>query len=204
MAHGGASTSSTITLTGGPHNFYCLRPDSTDFPDKNWKPIRLLHLHGSVTFWKIDNSWVKVEIPTTRNPSVWNSYREGTLEAQPLIVLANQHDKADHVRRYPHNVAYEVAEDDFRSSAHWLIVGYSFRDTCVNELLKRCWRSWSTKPRILVVTKGSDPADSVIEATFGLEAGKLSEFDIKIERDGIADLGDTTGWKWFVGEEPPF
>ncbi|MDO2972226.1 SIR2 family protein [Mycobacteroides abscessus] len=198
MAHGGALTDPDSSLTGGIHNLWDLRPYAADFPKQDWKPIRLLHLHGSVTFWKIQSRYVKVEVSITRNKSVWQNYRDGNLQAEPLIVLANQHDKADHVRRYPFNLAYEVAEDDFRTSNHWLIVGYSFRDICVNELLKRCWDSFYVKPKILVVTKGDNPTDSDIETALGLEKGKLSDYDISIERDGITDLATAPGWTAFA------
>ncbi len=195
MAHGGANTGAS--LTGTIHNSYLLRPDAADFPETTWKPIRLLHLHGSVTFWKIGESYRKVEIDTVRNPAVWQRYRDRELDARPLVVLANQHYKADHVRRYPFNVAYDVAEADFRVAENWLIVGYSFRDICINDLLKRSWDARYRKPRILVVTLGDNPTDSDIEATFGWQSDAMSEQDVIIERAGVVGLGETDAWAWF-------
>lgn len=203
LARGGATSSAEINLTGSPHNIYELRPDASDMPEQSWKPIRLLHLHGSATFWNIKGSSVKVEIPTTRNESVWQRFRDGDLKAHPLVVLANQHDKADHVRRYPFNVAYELAEDDFRSSDSWLIVGYSFRDVCVNDLLKRCWDSSFSKPRILIVTKGQDLISGDIENALGLDHEAISNYPIDIERDGVVGLEERGPWKWFVDEPNP-
>jgi hypothetical protein len=202
MAHGGASTGAS--LTGDIHNSYLLRPDAADFPETKWKPIRLLHLHGSVTFWKIGESYRKVEIETARNPAVWQRYRDGELDARPLVVLANQHDKADHVRRYPFNLAYDVAEADFRAAENWLIVGYSFRDICINDLLKRSWDARYRKPKILVVTLGDIPTDSDIEAAFGWQSGTMSEHDVTIERTGVVGLGETAAWAWFIDERAPF
>ena len=202
MAHGGASTG--LSLTGCIHNSYLLRPDAADFPEVSWKPIRLLHLHGSVTFWNISGSYRKIEILTARNPTVWKRYREGELDARPLVVLANRQDKADHVKRYPFNLAYDVAESDFRRAENWLIVGYSFRDTCVNDLLQRCWDGRFQKPKILIVTKGDNPTDADVESAFEWESGSMSKHNATIERDGLVGLGGTAAWAVFAEDGASF
>jgi hypothetical protein len=143
--------------------------------------IRLLNLHGAVTFWQVGDDYLKIPLATARKTELWERYRNADIAAAPLIVLANQHDKADHVRLYPFNLAYEVAEDDFRDSDHWLIVGYSFRDTCVNDLLRRSWEVPRNRPKILIVTKGDNPTTNDVENAFGWESGKFSDHNAKIE-----------------------
>jgi hypothetical protein len=197
MAHGAESTS--ISLTGNPHSSWPLRPNAGDFPEQSWKRIRLLHLHGSVTFWSVGGSYIKVGIETARNSVVWQRYRDGELTARPLVVLANQHDKADHVKRYPFKLAYDVAETDFRNARQWLIVGYSFRDACVNDLLQRCWEMQVQKPKILIVTKGDGPTDEDVEFAFGWESETFSDHDVTIERAGLVGLGETSAWASFAG-----
>jgi hypothetical protein len=157
-----------------------------------------------VTFWKISESLRKVEIETARNSSVWQRYRDGDLDARPLVVLANQHDKGDHVKRYPFKLAYDVAKTDFRSAENWLIVGYSFRDICVNDLLQRSWDARFQKPKILIVRKGDNPTNSDVESAFDWESGTMSEHNVTIERDGVVALGETAAWAWFAEEAPPF
>ncbi|MDV3129561.1 SIR2 family protein [Mycobacterium sp. 21AC1] len=174
---------------------------SNSFPAKR---IKLIDLHGSVTFWKVGSRYLKIPLDIARDPGVWNKYREMQVMAFPLVVLANQHDKVDHVKRHPFQLAYDVADDDFRNSDHWLIAGYSFRDTCVNDLLKRAWDMHRKPPTILVVTKGDGPTTNDVENAFGWESGKFADHNAKIERTGIDGLRETATWKWFVGEEPPF
>ena len=196
MAHGGNS-SVERKLSTTPFTSYPLRSSAAEFPE--WLRIRLLDLHGSVSFWKIRASCHKIPIEIARDPEVWRKYRERETFAFPLVVLANQHDKADHVNRYPYKIAYEVAEADFRNAEHWLIVGYSFRDTCVNDLLRRCWKMRFREPRILIVTKGDGPTDEDVESAFGWESGTLSDHDVTIERGGVVGLGETSAWASFAG-----
>lgn len=172
---------------------------STDsFPAKR---IKLLDLHGSVTFWKVGNRYLKIPLDAARDPRVWDKYRNLEVMAFPLVVLANQNDKIDHVKKQPFKLAYDVADLDFRRASHWLIAGYSFRDTCVNDLLKECWSSHLVKPRLIIVTMGADPAVSDVENAFGWEAGSLSNHGARIERSGVARLIEKQNWKWFAYNE---
>jgi hypothetical protein len=168
--------------------------------------IKLLDLHGAVTFWKISSQNVKIPLAIARKSQLWEKYRAGEIDARPLVVLANQHDKIDHVKRDPFQLAYDVADTDFRDSDHWLIAGYSFRDTCVNDLLRRSWEVRRHRPRILIVTKGDNPTTNDVEHAFGWESGKLSHYRTQFERAGVVGLGETAKWKWFVGGDapPPF
>ncbi|RIS72927.1 hypothetical protein D2E70_08765 [Mycobacteroides abscessus] len=137
----GAYTETNLGKT--PYTAHRLR-SKIDFPSS--KRIKLLDLHGSVTFWKIGSHYSKIPLEVAREQDVWESYRSMQTEAFPLVVLANQHDKIDHVKRHPFKLAYEAAEIDFRSSENWIVAGYSFRDTCVNDLLRRCWEARDKKP----------------------------------------------------------
>lgn len=183
-------------LSTKPFTAYPLRSSGNDLPDT--KRIRLLDLHGSVTFWKVGGTYQKVPISTARDLELWRRFRELELWAFPLVVLANRQDKIDHVRNYPFSLAYEIADTDFRGSDYWLIVGYSFRDACVNDLLKRCWDARVRKPRILIITKGDEPVSEDVESAFGWEAGTLSAHATSFERDGVEGLAGSAMWASFA------
>lgn len=58
-----------------------------------------------------------------------------------------------------------------KNASHWLIVGYSFRDACVNDLLNRSWETRRFPPKILVVTNSDNLKVEIIEDAFGSSRG---------------------------------
>lgn len=67
-------------LSTAPYTSYSLR-STADFPDS--KRIRLLDLHGSVTFWKVGSRYLKIPLETAREPGVWDKYRDMQVIASP-------------------------------------------------------------------------------------------------------------------------
>jgi hypothetical protein len=137
-----------------------------DFP-KN----RVLHLslHGSLQFWSDDRrkTVVKLETAMLEDGDQWRSVREGTTNIRPVVVLTNQKQKVDAVRDFPFSLAYEKFEQALVESTKWLIIGYSFTDRSVNDMLRVQKIFNSGCPEIFVVTLGSSPSRKTIEKVFG-------------------------------------
>lgn len=176
-----------------------LRSSAAQFISLDRRRLRLLHLHGSLTYWRVNDKYVKMNVGTLRGNPIWQTYRDyDTFNAQPLVVLANIFDKAQHVQQFPYNVAYEVSETDFKNSDHWLIVGYSFKDDCVNDLLARCWEARRDQPVILVVTYGNDLTTDNIEDALGWPRGTAATNGLAINRGGAFGLAGSPEWTSFA------
>lgn len=186
----GRFNAGTVTVDGIPFATKRLRPTKDVFMTLDERRLRLLHLHGSLTYWRFGpNDYRKLPVEAVRNPAIWTMYRnESTFAGRPQIVLANQHEKTEHVTRYPYNLAYELAEDDFKSASHWLLVGYSFRDICVNGLLRRCWEVRKNPPAILVSTYGDGLEVQTVEDAFGWAHGSAASNRLQIVRGGAFAL----------------
>lgn len=176
-----------------------LRASASDFPDD--RRVRLLHLHGSLTFWSNMERTVFAKIDTTALASFdqWAAVRDRSTNVRPVVVLANQRDKSAHVSEFPFSVAYEVFGKGLTASTHWLVVGYSFRDICVNDMLREEFSNRTDKPTVLVVTYGDQPTAHDVERAFGwgAEDGD-SEPWLTINRGGATDMKDSLEWKNFI------
>jgi hypothetical protein len=157
-------------------------------------------LHGSVTFWsdadrtifaKLDREYL-----TTHNQ--WDAVRNRETNVRPVVVLANQRDKAAHVREFPFSLAYEMFVEALESSDRWLIVGYSFRDEPVNSKLRAEFADRAEKPRVLVVTNGDEPSRRDVERALGWnrEDGPSRSW-LNFDRKGADGLTALSKWNDF-------
>lgn len=189
----------TFGFGGVKYPIVQLRSSEEEFISLERRRLRLLHLHGSLTYWRVNDKYVKMNVGTLRGNPIWQTYRDyDTFNAQPLIVLANSFDKAQHVQQFPYNVAYEVSETDFKNADHWLIGGYSFKDDCVNDLLRQCWETRRDPPAILVSTYGDALTEHEVEDAFGWDRGTMSANNLAINRDGAFGLSKSTDWGHFA------
>lgn len=130
---------------------------------------------------------------------MWAGLREGEPKWRPSVVLANQRDKAHHVGRYPFKLAYETFQEGLSNSEHWLVIGYSFRDSCVNDILRNEFIRRKVKPRVLVSTFGDFPTMEEVELAFGWGAEDEDSGDwLTINRDGAKGLQETLDWAVFT------
>jgi hypothetical protein len=189
----------TIKVGGIPYKSWPLRTTASEFLPFGQRRIRLLHLHGSLTYWRFGpGDYRKLPIEAVRS-QIWEIFRnENTFTGRPLVVLANQHEKTNYVTKYPYDLAYDVAESGFKEANNWLIVGYSFRDMCVNDMLIRCWEARADPPQILVVTYGDGLEVETIEDAFGWEHGTAATHNLAIERSGAFGLAASSGWSEFT------
>jgi len=177
-----------------------LRESAEDFPDAADFPVQLLHLHGSLTYWgtadgeqfgKLDRTEVMAE-------QLFKKLRRGRTDLRPLVVLNRERQKIDDVLAHPFKLAYEMFNQGLEDSDHWLIIGYSFRDVAVNDLLRREFISRAIKPKVLVVTHGAAPSREEIEAALGWGAeDPTSRSWLRRNENGAFGMQDHKTWEWF-------
>ncbi|MBF4622699.1 SIR2 family protein [Clavibacter sp. VKM Ac-2872] len=176
-----------------------LRRTAADFPI-DWR-VNLLHLHGSLTYWenKQENIYAKIPKEILDDEEQWRAVRERTTNVRPTVVLANPRDKAQHVREYPYNLAYEVFGAGLDSATHWIVIGYSFRDEPINRMLSARFLDLQEKATVLVVTHGPVPTDVEIHRAFGWGAddGDPSSW-LTVCRTGANGLQDTPEWRAYL------
>lgn len=180
---------------------YILR-DSPNFLNDRAHRLRLLQLHGSITYWhEVDGKrrHFKLPVDAVRNPKLWEELRSGVAAWRPTVVLANQRDKARHVERPPFSICYDSFQDSLASTDHWLVIGYSFRDACVNDVLRTEFLKRREKPTVLVSTYGRELKRAEVELAFGWGAEDAdSNSWLTINRSGAAGLEDTSDWASFA------
>lgn len=165
--------------------------------------VRLLQLHGSLTYWhEVDGHkrHFKLPVEAVRSPRLWQELRSGEADWRPTVVLANQRDKARHVEKFPFNICYDSFQDSLASTDHWLVIGYSFRDACVNDVLRAEFLKRRDKPTVLVSTFGRELKRGEVEVAFGWGAEDNDSSPwLTINRGGAAGLEDTEDWAEFTG-----
>lgn len=81
----------------------------------------------------------------------------------------------------------------------WLVMGYSFRDQCVNELLRREFSRREIKPKVLIVTYGDELLREDVEFAFGWAAEDQDSSDwLSISREGADAMPSTQEWAAFI------
>lgn len=188
-----------VTTESGPREVRALRRTADEFPDD--RRVKLLHLHGSLTYWATRDEQVFAKLPREMldGDEQWRAIREGTTNVRPVIVLANQRDKSDSVTQFPFSLAYEMFGRSLTRADHWLVIGYSFRDDPVNAMLRGEFINRDPKPRVHVVTHGEEPRRRTVERAFGWgrEDGPSNDW-LTIDRDGANGAHDRDGWVDFI------
>lgn len=206
MGHGG-KTRILTDENGVEHEVQLLRGNVSEFPP--YRRVRLLSLHGSITFWRERSSGkcVKIRKELIEDGSQWVAVRERTTNFRPIVVLTNRREKTEHVSRYPFRVAYEAFENGLRRSDFWVIIGYSFRDDPVNRILRENFMARAKKPEVLVVTYGEDPSREAVEIALGWGAEDIGSGSwLSFIREGAQGMQDSDKWKSFgedLAESPP-
>lgn len=183
----------------GCYDFTSLR-ESCDFPSKDDYPIRLLHLHGSLTYWKrkSDDALFRIDLAALRTD--WFFREEGTIfeEWTPAVVLANTREKSRQITEKPFSLGYEAMESGLNDADHWLIVGYSFRDKAVNAMIQRSFADAENMPLVLVSTWGDDLDEEFLRATIAGDHEDRDEDWLLIDRSGAENLVKCDAWDEFI------
>lgn len=163
--------------------------------------IGLVHLHGSLVYWRDVHTGQSFKIPVeaTRESAQWNAVRNKTTPLRPTIVLSSARDKAHEILQHPYSVAYEYTENSLRKSKHWMIIGYSFRDEPVNEILAKCFESHGeSKPQVMVVGSKTSPTLEAILAglRWNVEDDRFVNW-LTIDREGVAGVEKRSSWDTF-------
>ncbi|OUE21874.1 hypothetical protein BFL34_00345 [Clavibacter michiganensis] len=198
MGHGWRSVNVTVE-DNRTISVPALRADVSDFP--SGRRVQLLHMHGSLTFWAKADGTIFAKLPREllENADQWEAVRAQTTNVRPVVVLANQKDKAEHVERYPFSVAYGAFGAGLSRAAHWLVIGYSFRDAPVNAQLREQFRLANNSPTVLVVLFGDTPTRVEIEQAFGWshDDGSSEEW-LLIDRQGADGVQNRNEWNTFI------
>ncbi|WP_018024561.1 SIR2 family protein [Corynebacterium ulceribovis] len=202
MGHGWRTTK--VDFCGRERDMSELRRSTSDFPDD--RRVRLLHLHGSLTYWKSTESGAYFKVPKDllKDGSAWESFRSLSAShkkssALPTVVLASSNQKTKDAAEFPFSLAYSMFSKGLKESDHWVIVGYSFRDEPVNSALRSEFMSRTVKPKVLVVTYGTDPEVEDIERHLGWgEEDGCSDGWLTIDRDGASGMTDRPIWSQFI------
>lgn len=117
---------------------------------------RVYNLHGSLAWWGPTGGFgdvVKLTLSELRDQRVLERWRSGELNWNPVVLLTDQ--KGKRAAQYPFSLAYRGFEQRLRNAHKWVIVGYSFGDEPVNEMLARA--CVAQQPNVLVIAKPDDP-----------------------------------------------
>lgn len=184
---------------------YPLRTEM-DYPPTSTRRVRLLHLHGSVIFWQNveGERHVKVPVESLRQYDMWTFLGQGRPTWKPSVVLASARDKGYHVKKKPYVLGYQSFVAGLKDSDHWLIIGYSFRDACVNDELRKEFLTRKVKPKVFVSTYGEMLTREEIERALGSGAEDSSNSDwLIINREGVIGLESTREWMEFTVRPDP-
>lgn len=185
--------------------FLPLRSSEEDF-EKSLERYRgqLLHLHGSIQFWKHNDQ--KILAKTRRKDDTltddwWRKLRDQTGEWSPLVVLANSRNKDSHVSEEPFRLAYDTFRKRLETAHHWMLIGYSFRDSAINNMLSNAFLKHKTEydapPRILISTRGDDISKVRFLELLGYDNPDSDLSWLSIHRDGVRELRASKEWKQF-------
>jgi hypothetical protein len=184
---------------GSTHSVNPLR-ETPSFPSN--RRIRLLSLHGSIAYWtNRKGQGFKLPLRILRDYNPWKQVRDKQTPLRPAVVLANQSDKSKLVSQHPFAPAYQGFLEGLKDSGHWLIIGYSFRDECVNERLADAYehrRRAGLITEILVVTYGTDLKETVVHGAFDpsrAAGGKVP--GLVVNRDGAMAFVESFDWAVF-------
>lgn len=189
------------TLGEGKVRAMRLRETPADFPSTSTYPVHLLHLHGSMTYWATEDGsqFGKIDRADVKRRRLFKKLRQGRTDLRPLVVLNRERQKVDDVQAHPFKLAYEMFDRGLVSSNHWLIIGYSFRDVAVNDLLRTEFMSRETKPKVLVVTHGETPSREEIEAALGWGAEDSGTREwLRRNSGGAFGMQNHRTWRWFT------
>lgn len=191
-----------------PVYVWSLRKDASMLTGWRDRKFHLVHLHGSLTYWRTDdqatdatcNFKVSTDVLSSHNLIQGIRNEEGAV--YPDVVLANSYDKPNHVKKFPFNICYEVFGDSLKNSEHWLIIGYSFRDTPVNNHLRHEFLSRVVKPKVLVVTHDTELSRDLVRTSLGWgeedSARQSDDAWLSFDRCGAVGFEERQPWKDFV------
>jgi len=186
--------------TVGTYGAHPLRQD-LDFPQGSGHRIRLVHLHGSFTYWESRETkqQIKIVSEAVHNHSLLAQTDIDGNTWRPLVVLANTKEKPRRVQEPPFSLGYDALDAGLSTAEHWWIVGYSFRDSSVNERLLKAFVASPATPTVLVCTYGEELSRSSIEHVFGWDARQGSSKDwLLIDRGGVSGHQNREGWQRFI------
>jgi hypothetical protein len=183
-----------VDIGGGEMLYSWPLRTSADFPED--RAIHLLHLHGSLGWFRRTGSPRKFRIDDLRAANVWARIAEGELDLDPVVVLTDRKEPA--VGTHPFSLGYRVFGDRLVTSSHWCVAGYSFLDAPVNQALADAAAARHDaglpEPHVLVLGYG-DVAE--LQATVGENVGEFA--NVYVDGDGLPGSVGGDAWQAWVG-----
>lgn len=186
-------------------------PLRREYNYKEENRFSLMHLHGSLTYWSTDDDeCYKLNRRSLEEYELLKQWRVENFQEKPrfkpLVILADSRFKKDQIKKYPFSLAYKVVGEAAKDSENWLIVGYSFRDKSVNDMLKeslseRCNNKLKTKILVVDINKKSSDFENDI---LKYHASNFPNVYIERFSKGIENIIGSRHWKWFTGDEFSF
>ena len=167
-----------------------------DMPDDK-SPI--IQLHGSLGWLRNpdDGAVWKFPLDALRYPNHWDSFRAGTTDWSPVVVLTDQKERT--VVRWPFALAYDVFQQRLIRSDRWLIAGYGLGDNPVNDLFRSAWstrrRLGLGEPQVLVVDIGLPDLEqhrTEVARLFGIPKSRIVVSNAGIP--AVVRVGEWDAW----------
>ncbi len=134
---------------------------------------RIYDLHGSVAWWGspgLDSDMAKFTLSDLRSNNVVDDWRSKGISWSPVVLLTDQ--KSQRSSLFPFSFAYAGFERRLVAADNWVIVGYSFGDQPVNNMLRRAAAPGSKQVR--VVDKPIDKSEFKGRATDVLKSARIT------------------------------
>lgn len=169
------------------------------------KRVCLLHLHGSVQFWRIKTASgfldLKVPIGYADRKDVLKGYRDRTQWDsdeihQPLVILGHQRDKSVDAARAPFDAAYGLLGRAVSTADALLVIGYSFQDAVLNEALRDSIKGNTTLRSIMVSTLSKDLDKAYVSDLLNID----KSVSVLIDAIGVTQLDERDPWQEFVAQ----
>jgi hypothetical protein len=162
---------------------------------------RLLNLHGSLGWLRHSSSslvpYRKFRLDDLRGSDYWSKLNRGETDWEPVVVLTSAKDSVP--ERYPYSLAYGALQASLVESDHWLIAGYGFGDSPVNDTFRRAVaarrRLGAAEPRVLIIGTDSRRKLKADSRRLGLTTSSVSATDV-----GLPDAVRGPEWEiWAEG-----
>lgn len=169
-----------------------------EFFSGSHEKVELHHLHGSLSLFvdQVRNRVIKLRSQDISLENIYKKIHEESLPLVPAIITGGG--KSDKILQYPFEHYYRNLKDicDFGEATRLFVVGYSFRDEHINDLIKR-WISNvdSFEDGLVIVDYKSSEAEKTEFMKMVKSALKLRSYinESCFIFDGVESIEDSNG-----------
>ena len=178
----GRGSAEVINFRGNSVMGRPLRKEDALKPDG--RRIALYHLHGSLLYWSESNTnqFVKLARRDIEAMRMLDPQISG-LDFRPLVLMGWQELKNVVQGDYPFNFAFNMLVEKLRKSSVWQILGFSFRDEHIVQILRREASLKMHVEQLTIFVLDADPTianETFIREKLGLVEGSNSDLNVTI------------------------